>query len=84
MSDLESIRELIQLYRRRRLALRKQHALYGARSDPSIIMEIEDLEAEIAKFEIELRELQAGEKNSRKPMRGEQLKCPLNLFRQIA
>jgi uncharacterized protein YicC (UPF0701 family) len=48
--------ELITIYYRRLQELRKQKAFYGARADPSILMEIDDIEAKIAELQKELNE----------------------------
>lgn len=56
----ETLKELILRYKRRLYKLREQRAMFGFSTDPAIVLEIEDLEAELSRLEMELKELQAG------------------------
>jgi hypothetical protein len=55
--ELADLRELIRTTRRRLYQRQLQAAKYGSGADPSIPIEIEDLEREIAKLERELKKL---------------------------
>ena len=55
--ELADLRELIRTTRRRLNQRQLQAAKYGIGADPSISIEIEDLEHEIAKLERELKKL---------------------------
>ncbi|MBN1219385.1 MAG: response regulator [Anaerolineae bacterium] len=56
MPHPDKLRELIDIHTRRLLELKKQQAAYGLSADPSIVLEIETIEAEIQKLRTELGE----------------------------
>ena len=56
-SEIEALRELIRANRRRLNQRQLQAAKYGIGVDPSISIEIEDLEKEITQLERKLRAL---------------------------
>jgi hypothetical protein len=58
MSRKKEINELITFQRRRLHELKKQQAIYGYRADPSIAIEIEDLEVNLEALEAELAALE--------------------------
>ena len=55
--EIQTLRELIRTTRRRLNQRQLQAAKYGIGADPSITLEIEDLEREIAKLERDLKKL---------------------------
>lgn len=54
MSNIDYLSELITTHHRRLKKLEQQCALYGSSVDPRIPLEIEDIKAELEKFNIEL------------------------------
>ncbi|KAA3655950.1 MAG: hypothetical protein DWQ04_32510 [Chloroflexi bacterium] len=54
MSRQDDIKQLVTQYQRRLQKLREQRASFGLTTPPHILMEIEDIEAEIAKLQAEL------------------------------
>ena len=54
MPHTDKIKELLDIHIRRLLELKKQQAAYGLSADPSIALEIENIEAEIRKLRAEL------------------------------
>ncbi len=58
MSNKEGLQKLIATKNRRLQKLREQQAVKGISSDPSILIEIEDLEAEIDQHETKLKEIE--------------------------
>ena len=56
MSPEDHIKKLITNYTRRVQKLREQQAIEGISIDPKILIEIEDIEAEIEKLQKELRQ----------------------------
>jgi chromosome segregation ATPase len=55
--EIQTLRELIRTTRRRLNQRQLQAAKYGIGADPSITLEIEDLERDIAKLERDLKKL---------------------------
>ncbi len=49
--EAAALNDEVQLMRRRLYALQKQKALYGISADPAILIQIEDLQKEIAELE---------------------------------
>jgi hypothetical protein len=54
---ITELSETIKTKRRRLRGLKQQEALYGASAEPSIRIQIEDLEKELAKLQRDLAEL---------------------------
>lgn len=54
MPDLDSIKELLHIHNRRLQELKKKQATYGLSADPSLTLEIENIEAEIQKLRRQL------------------------------
>ncbi len=54
MTDTESTQRLVRTHRRRLAKLREQAALFGASTPPHILLEIEDITAQIAELEGEM------------------------------
>jgi hypothetical protein len=61
MSDSEDTERLITNHSRRLQILKEQQALLGISADPKIVLEIEDIEAEIARLQAELTVVKASE-----------------------
>ena len=53
MLDSDSIKELLNIHTRRLQELKKKQATYGLSADPSLTIEIENIEAEIQKLRIQ-------------------------------
>jgi hypothetical protein len=64
MTDLEAINQEITTYNRRLQKLRLQKATYGISADPSIELEIEDIEVALQKLQAEQQRLAAGDPGS--------------------
>ena len=64
MTDIETIKEQIAAHNRRLHKLRLQKATYGLAANPSIELEIEDIEAELKKLQAEWPRLEAGPADS--------------------
>lgn len=64
MSDADDFKKLIREKKRRLQKLKEQEALYGTSVDPHILIQIEDLEADIEQLKDELAALEAGEPQS--------------------
>jgi GAF domain-containing protein len=58
MSEMDHIKKLIVNHTRRLQSLKEQQALNGLDTPPKILIEIDDIESEIAKLQSELRMLQ--------------------------
>ena len=56
-NELESTKKQIIYHRRRLNLLKEKKARQGINVDPEIIIEIEDIETEIAELEIQLKDL---------------------------
>lgn len=54
MPDSDSIKELLHIHTRRLQELKKKEATYGLSADPSLLLEIENIEAEIQKLRRQL------------------------------
>lgn len=63
MSDQENIKTLIIEKRRRLQKLKEQEARYGFSVEPSILLEIEDIEAELEDLQLQLKALEAVEES---------------------
>ncbi len=61
MSKVEDIQNLITSNQRRLQILKEQQALTGISTEPKIVLEIENIEGELAKLQIELAEAKAQE-----------------------
>lgn len=60
MSRTDRIRKLIRTHVRRLQKLEEKKALKGTNAEPELLIEIEDLEAQIKKLQLELGEIIAG------------------------
>lgn len=58
MSHLSEIKKQINYHNRRLQKLKEQQALFGARTDPHILIEIEDIEVQLDILQKKLKELQ--------------------------
>lgn len=61
MSQAEHLKKLILTHQRRLLKLKEQQAVFGAVVDPSVLIQIEDIEAELARLRAELAALPPAE-----------------------
>ncbi len=57
MTGRNDIKKLIHINNRRIQALKEQKAMQGVSVDPKIIIEIEDIEAELEKLDVNLKEI---------------------------
>lgn len=57
MPTTEEIRTQIEFYSRRLRELKKQRAIYGFRTDPGVLIEIEEIEIKLRELQAELDEL---------------------------
>lgn len=57
--EIAALEKQVSLKKRRLRALQNQAAIYGINADPSILIQIEDLEQEIRQLGEELRDLNA-------------------------
>jgi hypothetical protein len=64
MSRQNDIENLITNHSRRLQKLKEKQALVGLSVDPHILLEIEDIEAEISRLQLELDDLEHGTKSS--------------------
>jgi WD40 repeat protein len=60
MSRQDNLKKLIDHHKRRLQKLKEQQAIKGISTEPEILIEIEDIDAEIEKLRVELRETQSG------------------------
>ncbi len=60
MPRQDDLKKLIDHHKRRLQKLKEQQAIKGISTEPEILIEIEDIEAEIEKLQVELRETQSG------------------------
>lgn len=58
MTPKDGLKNLINVHSRRLQKLKEQKALYGLSIDPRVLIEIEDVEAEIKKLQTELKEFE--------------------------
>jgi len=58
MSRQDEITSLIARHNRRLRKLKEQQAIYGTRTDPAILIEIEDIEAKLAELQSELQKIE--------------------------
>jgi hypothetical protein len=61
MTHQEETKRLINNHHRRRQKLKEQQALQGISADPKIMLEIEDIEAEIERLQVQLAEIKVDE-----------------------
>lgn len=59
MSRKEDVKKIVSMQQRRLQKLREQQAMFGINTPPHILIEIEDLEAEINKLQSELGETES-------------------------
>lgn len=60
MSRQDDIKKLIRAHNRRMQVLKEQKAIQGVSVDPKIVIEMEDIEAEVEKLEADLKEIDEG------------------------
>ena len=86
MSGADDLKKLISLKYRRLQKLKEKEALYGLSADPQILLQIEDIEAELEKLQTELTTLEAGATHRPPPGAASSSRStagPTSSFRQV-
>lgn len=81
MPRKDELKDLIDLNQRRLHSLRKQRAIKGLNTEPEIVIQIEDLEAELKQFQAELDELQS---KSSTPVTAKEVKKPSTEHKKLS
>ena len=58
VEDINNLKSLIGKHKRRLQILKEQKAIHGSSVEPKVIIDIEDIEAEVTKLQAELRKLE--------------------------